>query len=260
MTGIWTVIWAEGLKVRKSRMLWLSVVAAVFIAAMLGVSVYISNNPGMASKLGLLGTKSSMVQNADWPDYLGLLTDSMAALGLIGFGFVASWMFGREYSDRTVKDLLALPFPRSYIVIAKLVVGAAWGLLLSLVLLITALIVGGLAGLSGGSASIILNGSMVFGMTMLMTLLVSTPVAFFASYGRGYLPPIGFAIITLIAGQFIGTVGLGPYFPWAIPGLYSVAQMSGGLPPGPASYILLALTGISGTAISLAWWRFADQH
>ncbi|MGE5557249.1 MAG: hypothetical protein ACM3WV_01415 [Bacillota bacterium] len=39
------------------------------------------------------------------------------------------------------------------------------------------------------------NGSCRFAGTSLLTLLLCTPVAFFASYGRGYLPPMGFAFL-----------------------------------------------------------------
>jgi ABC-type transport system involved in multi-copper enzyme maturation permease subunit len=48
-------------------------------------------------------------------------TETMQEI-VIGFAFVTSWVFGREYSDRTVKDLLALPAPRSSIVLSKFIV------------------------------------------------------------------------------------------------------------------------------------------
>jgi|SRR5271157_1267256 len=260
MTSLSTVIWAESLKVRKSKMLWLSIIAALFIAGMMGFLMFIAKNPDLTGKMGLLGTKSSIMQNVDWPSYMGLLTQIISALGLIGFGFLASWAFGREYSDRTVKDLLALPLPRSYIVISKFIVIAVWGVLLSLILLAAALVIGGLIGLSGGSYEIILNGVYAFVVTALLTLLLTTPVAFFASYGRGYLPPMGFVILTLLMGQFSVAVGIEPYFPWAIPGSYSVAASTGGPQLGAISYIILVLTCLVGLAATFAWWRYADQH
>jgi len=260
MTGILTAIWAENLKVRKSKMLWLSIIAALFMAAMMGFLMFIAKNPELAGKMGLLGTKSSIMQNADWPAYIGLLAQVISALGLIGFGFLASWIFGREYSDRTVKDLLALPLPRSYIVISKFIVMAVWGMLLSLILLTAALVIGWLVGLTGGSNDIIINGVYAFIITALMTLLLTSPVAFFASYGRGYLPPMGFVILTLLMGQFSVAVGLEPYVPWAIPGSYSVAVITGGAQLGAISYIILVLTCLIGLAATLAWWRYADQH
>jgi hypothetical protein len=86
-------------------------------------------------------------------------------------------------------------------------------------------------------------------------------VAFFASWGKGYLLAIGYIILTMIMTQFIvsGIPGLAAYFPWAIPGLYCGAAGPGG--PGliPASWIILGMTGIAGLAGTLAWWRYADQ-
>lgn len=259
MMGIWSAVWAECLKIRRSRMLWLSILAAVFMAGMLGFLMFIAKNPELAAKMGMLGTKSSLVKSVDWPSYLGLLTEVIAGLGLVGFGFVASWVFGREYSDRTVKDLLALPIPRSLIVMAKFLVVAVWSALLALILLASALMIGGLIGLTGWSNEIASSGIYAYTATALMTILLCTPVAFLASYGRGYLPPIGFVIVTVVLGQFIVALSLGQYFPWAIPGLYSVAASTGGSQPGAVSYIVLVLTSLIGLAATFAWWRYADQ-
>ena len=84
-------------------------------------------------------------------------------------------------------------------------------------------------------------------------------MAFFASYGRGYLPPMGFIILTLIMGQFIVALSWGQYFPWAVPGLYGVAAVLVAL-RGAVSYVILVLTSLVGLAVTFAWWRYADQH
>jgi ABC-2 type transport system permease protein len=57
--------------------------------------------------------------------------------------------------------------------------------------------------------------------------------------GRGYLLPIGMAILTLILANLAAALGLAPYFPWAIPGLY--AQGEGSL--APVSYLIVVLVG-----------------
>ncbi|WP_394697887.1 ABC transporter permease [uncultured Methanomethylovorans sp.] len=51
-----------------------------------------------------------------------LSTEIILTLGTIGFGIISSWIFGREYSDRVIQDLLALPVPRSTIVLSNFVV------------------------------------------------------------------------------------------------------------------------------------------
>ena len=81
----------------------------------------------------------------------------------------------------------------------------------------------------------------------MLTIVLCTPVAFFASVGRGYLPPIGFVILTLIIVNFVGLIGIGPYFPWSIPGIYSSAAVARGTEStqlGILSYIILFLTSI----------------
>jgi len=134
-----------------------------------------------------------------------------------------------------------------------------WSALLASLLLAFSLVVGGMIGLTGWTNEIGLNGVYAFAVTTILTLLLCTPVAFFASYGRGYLPPIGFVIFTLIVGQFTMALSLGQYFPWVVPGLYGVAMAAGGPQPGTVSYIILVLTSLVGLIATFAWWRYADQ-
>jgi ABC-2 type transport system permease protein len=261
MKGLLAAFWAESLKIRRSKMLWFTILAFSFIPMMMGLLMFVVKNPEFASKLGMIGTKATMLRfgKADWSTYFGFLLQIIAGVGLLGFGFVTSWVFGREYSDRTVKDLLALPTPRSSIVLSKFLVVIIWCVLLSFILFAFGLIAGGMIQLSGWTSEIAFQSAYKFTVTSLLTILLCTPVAFFASYGRGYLPPMGFVVSTLIIAQFTGLLGIGPYFPWAVPGLYSVAAGTEGMQLGAVSYILLYFTCIVGLFATFAWWRFADQ-
>jgi ABC-2 type transport system permease protein len=81
------------------------------------------------------------------------------------------------------------------------------------------------------------------------------PLAFFASAGRGYLLPIGVAIMLVVFANLLTVLGWAPYFPWAVPGLY--AQAKGYL--APASCPLALLTGLAGMLATYVWWNYADQ-
>ncbi|MGE5557248.1 MAG: hypothetical protein ACM3WV_01410 [Bacillota bacterium] len=59
--------------------------------------------------------------------------------------------------------------------------------------------------------------------------------------------------------QFAGLIGLGPYFPWAIPGIHSMGAQTEGMRLGAASYVILFLISFAGLAATFAWRRFADQ-
>ncbi|MDA8221633.1 MAG: ABC transporter permease [Desulfitobacterium hafniense] len=87
--------------------------------------------------------------------YLTELLSGLAALGLIGYTFISAWVFGREFSDKTIKDLLAKPVSRSQIVMSKLLVILAWDLLLALFMFVVALAAGGVLGVTGWSAALI---------------------------------------------------------------------------------------------------------
>ncbi len=252
---------AECLKLHRSKIFLITALLFMFIPFMMSLLFFVQKHPEIAVKLGMIGTKASMLRlgKADWAAYLGFLSQGIAGIGLIGFGFVTSWVFGREYSDHTVKDILALPVSRYLIVLAKFIVIVLWCLLLIVIFFAFGIIIGQLIGIPGWSGEIVKQFVYTYAVTSLLTLLLCTPVAFFASYSRGYLLPMGFVILTLLIANFTGFVGLGPYFPWAIPGLFSAPQGTEGTQLVLSSYLIVAFTCVVGFAGTIAWWRFADQ-
>jgi ABC-type transport system involved in multi-copper enzyme maturation permease subunit len=251
----------EYLKVIKSRVFWFSLLLFAFVSCMMGLIMFVQKYPELASKLGMIGTKANLFSfgGVSWTGYFGLLMQAVAAVGYIGFGFVTSWVFGREYSDKTLKDLLALPVSRSMIVLAKFSVSAIWCLILAGVFLLSALLMGSAIGLSGWSDELIRSIGIRYSVTALLSLVLCWPAAFFACLGRGILLPIGFVILTLLVANFTGLVGLGPYFPWAIAGLYATGTVGEGMLLTTTSYIILLSTGFAGLLGTLAWWRLADH-
>src|SRR5699024_9147189 len=80
---------------------------------------------------------------------------------------------------------------------------------------------GWLIGLPGWSVGVLSDGLYTVLIAMLLTIALSTPVAFFASYGGGYMAPLGFVVFTLVLSQIIAAAGFGEYFPWSVAALYS---------------------------------------
>jgi ABC-2 type transport system permease protein len=256
-----TVIFAESLKIRRSKIFLITVLLSVFVPLIMGFMIFIAKNPDLAYKFGLLGTKATVLNlKADWPTYLGLLNMAIVGIGLVMFGFITSWVFGREYSDHTMKDLLALPVPRSSIVIAKFLVIAVWCAFLTLVFFAFGMFAGAIVQIPGWSNEIFFHGFSIFAGASLLTILLGTPVAFFVSLGRGYLSPMGFVLLALMASQFVGALGFAQYFPWSIPMLYAGGAGTESAQLGVISYIILLLTSISGLIGTLVWWRLADQY
>jgi ABC-2 type transport system permease protein len=101
-----------------------------------------------------------------------------------------------------------------------------------------------------------LQDSALVVITACLVIAVVLPFALFASMGRGFLLPMGLAVLTLMMTNLVAIIGWGEYFPWAVPGLY--AQEKGSLTP--VSYGIVFLTGMAGMIGTYLWWKYADQN
>lgn len=250
---------AENMKIRKSKMIWVTLAIFTLAPLMGGFFMFVLKDPELAKSSGLLGDKAQLLGEATWPAYFSLLAQIIAVGGIIVFGFVVSWVFGREYTDRTIKDLLSLPSHRSIHVAAKFIAALFTCFLLSLYVIAVGLLIGMFIGLPDWSSSAATEGFYILSVTTALTLALSPPVAFFACYGKGFLAPLGFVILMVIFAQIIAAIGYGEFFPWAIPALFSgISETANVL--DPLSFLLVLMMAVSGFAATLAWWLFADQH
>ncbi len=103
---------------------------------------------------------------------------------------------------------------------------------------------------------VVLQGSAMMASMACLVVAVTLPFAFFASVGRGYLLPMGVAVLTLMLTNVVALAGWGEYFPWAVPGLYAQARDS----LAPISYWIVAATGLAGAIATYLWWKYADQN
>lgn len=260
MKGLSAALWAETLKVRKSKIFIITLMAFSAIAIMMGMMVLVTKYPALVGQSTIVSAKSSLFKD-NWHSYFEILIQIILGFGIIGFGMVSSWVFGREYLDRTVTDLLALPIHRSTIVISKFIIIIIWCLLLALTLFVVGILTGLAVNISGWSFETTYHYFIVFVESSILTILVCTPVAFIASFSRGYLAPIGYVIATLFITNMIpiSIPSIMPYIPWAIPALYSGLLGPNFAYPDMISYFILFSTSIFGLMGTLAWWRFADQ-
>lgn len=262
MKGFLIALKTELIKTMKSKMLWATIIFFGFIAVMLGVLMLVAKHPEIAGKSEVLNMKASLISKPDWPTYFWLLMQMVLTVGSIGPAIVTIWVFGREYSDRTIKDLLALPVSRLNIVLSKSLIVFLWSLLLLILLYFFSIITGLLINLDGWDREIFLQKTTLYIVSAFLTILLFPVITFVTCISRGYLLPVGLAILILIVTQFVylGFPGITPYFPWAIPGLYSGVAGPLSPKPGVISYVILGITSILGIAGTAAWWRYADHH
>ena len=260
MDGLLSATWTEALKARRSKVPLLALVGFTLAPLMDGLFMFIMKDPERARDMGLLSVKAQLAMStAEWSTFFGVLTQAIAIGGVIVFSIVTAWIFGREFSDRTAKELMALPTSREKIVIAKLLVISVWVLIATMWIFIIGLFIGYLVDIPGWTAQLAQQSFADVIATAGMTLLLMTPVAFIASIGRGYLPPLGWAVLTIFFSQIVAATGWGDWFPWSVPALFSGVVGPRAEQLGLHSYIILVLAGLIGLAATFYWWRNADQ-
>lgn len=259
-TEIGPALWAELLKARRSRLSWISALAFTIAPAVGALIMFVVRNPARARSMGLIADKAAFSgATGDWPGYLALLGQMVAVAGLLVFGMIVIWLFGREFADRTAKDLLALPAARESIVLAKFAVALLWCLLLTVQLCLLGLAFGAALGLPGWSAATAADGLARVLAAAFLTVLLVTPFGLAAGMGRGHLAAVGVMFGTLALAQVVAALGHGAYFPWAVPALLAQVAAETRQAPGPLGYTLVAAVGVAGVLGTASWWRRADH-
>jgi ABC-2 type transport system permease protein len=261
MHGLTDALWIESLKTRRSKMPLVTLLALGLVPLTSGLFMMIIKDPEWARSAGVISTKAQITTGtADWPGYFDMLSQAVAIGGIILFGLIVIWLFGREITDGTLTDLLAVPVARESTVAAKLLVAACWVALLTTLVFTAGLAIGWMVDLPGWSTSFAIEAGWRLALIALMTFLLVCPFMLAASMARGYLPAVGCVVFAVVLSQIVAALGWGGYFPWSVPAVYSGAAGENARQVHVIGYTLVALTGLTGIAATLAWWRFADHQ
>jgi ABC-2 type transport system permease protein len=255
MNDLINMIRVELHKAVKSQVPWLTGFGFLILPVMSSFLFFIYKNPDLSRQLGLIGTKANIViGEVNWPAYLKIVKEVYAMGGFFIICMMISWVFGREFTDHTVKDILAVPIPRIDVLMGKLATVAIWYGIVVVVSCPISLLMGMALQLPGGTPALLLHESLNLLTIALFNILVMTPFAFLASLGRGFLLPFGIAIVTMILDNLLAVIGYADYFPWAIPGIFSQ-----GIPVSSGSVATVWITALLGILITYLWWMHADQ-
>lgn len=260
MNNFSSALWVELLKLRRSKVPLFTAIGYSIAPLVGGLFMIILKDPTKAQSMGLISTKAQIAAGtAEWATLFNMLAQATAVGGGIIFAIFTAWLFGREFSDHTAKELLALPTSREAIVGAKFVVMSIWTLLLTVWCYLLGLLVGQLVDIPGWSVDLWKSATVdILGAGVLVIILLPF-VAFFASAGKGYLPSFGWLVLTVVFAQVAAITGWGDWVPWSVPALFSGAVGPRAEFLGVHSYIIIVLASLVGTAATFYWWRNADQ-
>lgn len=247
------VVATEAAKLRRSRVTILSLLALALGPIGGGLFMWIVLEPERATRMGLLGAKASLVGlDASWAGYFGMLTQMIGIVGGLLLAVIAAYVFGREYAEGTAKNMLALPVPRPWFVFAKLTVTAVWWLVLVAAVLVEGSAVASMLHLPGFSLGVLVSGIGDVTLAAAVGFLLTPVIAWMATLGRGYLPPLGFAMLMLVLGNVFGATGWGRWFPWSIVPLFAGVAGPRVEVLAPESLVVVGMTCLVGVAATVA--------
>ncbi|QFG67915.1 ABC transporter permease [Ornithinimicrobium pratense] len=214
-----TAVAVEGRKAASSPVLLTTgvlLVAGVGVLAGVMTAAARGGNEQIRAQLAGLG-------DADpWPQLIGGASQITAAAGFLAFGVALSWLIGREFTDRTVAGLFALPISRTHIALGKLAVFAGATFPVALLLTAVVFLVGLVSGLGAPDPAAWNGLARLFILTVLTGFLV-WPAAWVATLGRGLLPGIAATVVLIVIAQVFAVMGTGAWFPIVAPALWAVA-------------------------------------
>jgi ABC-2 type transport system permease protein len=242
-------LWAEWIKTRRA--LVPRVVVAALVLGPLGLGAGLlagAGNPAVAAQVAPFATGDP------WRDLATLAAVVVSAGGLLGFGMLLAWSFGREFADRTVGGLFAAPVGLPAVAAAKLLVHAVVVAAVALLLGLGMLPVGLALGLPAPRAEDLTH----VGRTVVaaaLTGLGAMPCAWVATLTRGMLAPIGVAVALLVSAEIAILTGAGAWYPFAAPGTWAgLAGTASDLAATPIQLALVPVTAAVFAMLTLRAW------
>ncbi len=246
----------ESLKFRRATVSRLATALVVVLAPALSAVFLVVARTGGDSALAL--KIAPLLQDDGWRGLTGIAAQILSVGGLLAFGFVVAWVFGREFTEKTFGALFASPTPRAAIAAAKLAVVGAWGAAVSLAVAVFTLVAGVASGLGAPDAAA-WAGVIRIAVVGWLTVLLALPLGLVASVTRGYLGAFAALLGIVLVTQIVVALGAGAWFPYAAPGIW--AGLGGGAQADAVTAVQLLLAvpvGIVGGWAALLWWRTAS--
>jgi ABC-2 type transport system permease protein len=236
----------ETRKTTAARVVLSTTVLLIAGVAMLSAASTLAAESGNAQIVAKLGPLAAA---GGWAALLGTASQISGAAGLLAFGVVLSWIYGREFADGTITGLFGLPVSRPTLALAKLVVYLLWSLIVSAVLVLVVTGVGLATGMGwpDGEAAAALGR---LAALVPLTGLLAVPAAWASTIGRGLLPGIATTVVSIAISQVMVVAGTGGWFPFAAPTLWAI--MPGMV--GPTQLALVVVVPVVFGGLALASW------
>lgn len=246
----------EWAKFRRARPVW--VTTALLTTGVVAMCVLTLQSVHGANAV-MAGKAQTIVGDGGRAGLFAAADTIVSVGGLLGFGVVIGWVFGREFTDGTITGLWAAPVSRPALAAAKLLILLSWAVATSLALGAALAVVAGTLvdeePLDPGTPALVGR----FLAVALLTAGLAFPCAWVATVARGYLPAVGTIIAVVVVAQMAVMAGAGGWFPFSAPGLWAAGPQAGSV-TGPQLALALVVPAVSAGLTLWSWRRLALVH
>ncbi|WP_166243313.1 ABC transporter permease [Paenibacillus turpanensis] len=239
---------AELLKLKRSKMMLISMIGSAVAPFMVVVASYIhmtTKQPAKPVVFEQLFFETNLY--------------TLLVIGVPLYGVVTAYLINREFIEDTLKSLLTIPVSRFMFLASKLVLLLGWMLLLTLLAWSLTLGLGALLGFDGLSSALVAGSFRRFVIGGLLLFALSTPTVLICLWMKSYVPTIIFTIVITMINVMMANSEHRGLFPWS-----AVRDIvDGTLPvehPPEFSYAVIAATSVVGLIASLVYFKRTDIH
>ncbi|SFE44862.1 bacitracin transport system permease protein [Paenibacillus catalpae] len=238
----------ELLKLKRSKMLVLSLAGAALAPFFVVLAFYID----------LL--KMSKTDNAIFEALFyntSMYTILLMAVPL--YSVVIAYLFGREYIEDTLKNLLTIPVTRTSIILSKMLLLLLWIYLLTLEAWVVTFVFGLLLQFKGLTMDLMLDSLIEYMIGATLLAVLSTPIVLIVTIMKSYVPAIIASIAITLVNLLVFNSDYRALNPWSA--VFDIAHDSlSSVYPAAVTYSIIALTSITGLVITLIYFRKVDIH
>jgi bacitracin transport system permease protein len=240
-----SLLQCEFMKLRRSKMLFICILGAMVTPFMIFVEILKKRS----DEPGYVYTYYAICSNSNF--YMILL------FGLLVYTVFAAYIFSREYTDQTLKNILTIPVSKDLLLISKFLVLMLWCVLLSLLAWFFCLVVGFICGAAEFDLVMLAKSfwESIYGTALLVFTL--TPLIYLSIRTKGIVIPVITSATILMINAALSNEKWAALFPWS--STYFLVTQSIGKTgyPETIAITIIVITSLTGTVLS--FWYFKNN-
>lgn len=241
------LLYTEFLKLKRSQMFIISIIGAaiapfVCFVAFLDMKI---ERPDVPILMNEVFSQTNM--------FIVLL------IGVPLYGVITAYLYNREYSENTLKNLLTIPVSRISLFISKFSLLFVWITVMTSIAWVLTVVFGIIGQFEDISTILLINTFKVYIVGGILLFLLSTPTILVTHLFKNYVTTIVFTLLITMINVLIVKSKYIALYPWTAVHVIATNSFIPDYPPG-YSYISVFAAFIIGFIASIIYFMKEDIH